>query len=260
MRRRQRRPDHGEHRQGEGDVGGGGDGPAAGGVALGAHHRDGGEEDQRGHDDPADGRDHRDDGLGRGAQVADEELALELQPRHEEEDRQQAVAGPVADGELEVAPLDAEHGVAQGEVGIGPRGVRDDQGRDRRTEEQGAADGLGAQRVGDHLRLGPAGPVQDGRPGRGGRARVRFRHACSPAVDDTSHPARSRRRCRPDFPALRRPVYRRPARASAEVRRPPPARRTSPARRRRPRAARAPCRRGRGSSRRTATRPRRRPS
>ena len=131
--------------------------------------RDGGDEDQRGHDDAADGRDDRHHGLGRRAQVADEELALELQPRDEEEDREQAVAGPVPDGEVEVAPLDADHGVAHGEVGVGPRGVGQDQ-RGHRREQQRAADGLGAQRLGDVLRLGPARAVQDraGRAGSGG--------------------------------------------------------------------------------------------
>ena len=65
---------------------------------------DGGDEDQRGHDDAADGRHHRHHRLGRRAQVADEELALELEPRDEEEDGEQAVAGPVPDGEVEVRP------------------------------------------------------------------------------------------------------------------------------------------------------------
>ena len=95
------------------------------------------------------------------AQVADEELALELQPGDEEEDGEQAVARPVADGEVEVAPLDADHGVAHGEVGIRPGGVGEHQGGDGGGEQQRAADRLGAQRVGDACASGQLGRLQD---------------------------------------------------------------------------------------------------
>ena len=57
-----------------------------------------GEEHQRRQRHTADrGRD-RQRCLGRVAQVADHELALELEPRDEEEDREQAVGGPAARG------------------------------------------------------------------------------------------------------------------------------------------------------------------
>ena len=208
---------------------------------------------------PPIGRDDRHHRLRRRAQVADEELALELQPRDEEEDREQAVAGPLTDGEVEVAPLDADHGVAQGEVGIRPGGVRQDEGGDGGGEQQRATDRLGAQRLGDRLGLGPAGPVQDGRPAlggggrrvvRGGRvvgggARFRACHACSPAVGDASSPAGSRGRCRPDFPALRGQSIdgRRSTRGGCGGDRPLPSNGAGPARGRRgvPGDARHPC-------------------
>ena len=170
QRRGQVRPDDGEHGQREGDVRRRGDRPPAQGRAVAAQCQDDADEDERRHDDPAHGgRDgHR--GLGHRAQLADEELALELEPGDEEEDREQAVGRPVPERQPQVAPLGPHVGVSQGLVGLAPRAVREDQRRDRGTEQQGPADRLGAQRLGDVLALGPRRTTQDGAAlARGGR-------------------------------------------------------------------------------------------
>ena len=57
---------------------------------------------------PADRRGHGQRGSPWVAQVAGHELALELQPRHEEEDRQQAVGGPAAQAQVEVQGVRAQ--------------------------------------------------------------------------------------------------------------------------------------------------------
>ena len=62
------------------------------------------------------------------AQVAGDELALELQSGHEEEDRQQPVAGPRAQRQVQVQRLGTDGGVAQSRVGVGPRRVGPHQG------------------------------------------------------------------------------------------------------------------------------------
>ena len=82
-----------QDRQGEGDVGGHRDGPALR-PTVGQCEVDAGV-DQGGDDHAAQGRDDRDQGLGRLAQGADGQLPLELEAGHEEEDRQQPVGGPV---------------------------------------------------------------------------------------------------------------------------------------------------------------------
>ena len=198
QRRGQGGPDDGQHGEREGDVGRGGDRPAAGGVAVGPQHHHGDEEDQSREDDPADGREHGDGGLGARAQVPDEELALELEPGDEEEDRQQAVGRPVPHGEPQVAPLRPEVGVAQRRVGVAPRAVGEEHGRDRREEQEGPAGRLGAQGARDELRLGPRRAAEQGGrrdDGRGCRAHAsplrsattaRGRRALRPAADQAS--------------------------------------------------------------------------
>ena len=61
-----------------------------------------GEEDQGRHGHAAHRGGDRQRRLGRVAQVADHELALELEPGDEEEDREQAVGGPLLEGEVQV--------------------------------------------------------------------------------------------------------------------------------------------------------------
>ena len=68
-----------------------------GGVALGARARaPSATKTRAGTTTPPTAADDRDRGLGRRAQVADEELALELEPGDEEEDGEQAVGRPSA--------------------------------------------------------------------------------------------------------------------------------------------------------------------
>ena len=55
-----------------------------------------GEVEQAGHDHPADRGDGREGGAPRLAQLAVDELALDLQPDDEEEDRHQPVVDPAA--------------------------------------------------------------------------------------------------------------------------------------------------------------------
>ena len=58
---------------------------------------------------------------GRVAQVARDELALELEPGDEEEDGEQAVGRPGAQREVQVQRLGPDAGVAQLQVGVAPR-------------------------------------------------------------------------------------------------------------------------------------------
>ena len=113
--RGQVRPDHREHGEGERDVGCRRDGPAR--PCLGVGER-AGEEDQRRHGHAADRCDHRHEGRLRVAQVAGDELALELEPDEEEEHGQQPVSGPVAERQVQVQAEDiaAQMGVTQAEV------------------------------------------------------------------------------------------------------------------------------------------------
>ena len=60
--------------------------------------------------------------LRRVGQVAGHELALELDPGDEEEDREQAVGRPRPEGEVEVQRVRADDGVAQRGVGVRARG------------------------------------------------------------------------------------------------------------------------------------------
>ena len=64
-----------------------------------------GEVDSGGDDHAADRGDHRQHGLGGPAQLADDELALELEAGDEEEDRQQPVRRPGGQVEVEVQGL-----------------------------------------------------------------------------------------------------------------------------------------------------------
>ena len=73
--------------------------PAGGSAALAEGER---HEDHGGHHHAADRRDDRQRRAARIAQVARDELALELEPDHEEEDRQQPVGRPAAQGQIQV--------------------------------------------------------------------------------------------------------------------------------------------------------------
>ena len=79
-------------------------------------------EQHGGHDDAAHrGRD-RQRRLAAVGEVAGDELALELDPRDEEEEREQAVGGPRAEAEVEVQRVRADDEVTQGDVGVAATG------------------------------------------------------------------------------------------------------------------------------------------
>ena len=98
------------------------------------------EVDQRGYGDPARGRDDRHGRVRGSAQRADHELALELQPGHEEEDRERPVGGPVL--HVEGADLPVPERVVRRR----PRRVRPDDGDGRGHQGDGAPDGLARRR------------------------------------------------------------------------------------------------------------------
>ena len=85
-----------EHAEREGDVGGEGNPPAAAVLPRAVE----GEEDEGGHDHPADGRHHGKRRLPRLAQLAMDDLSLDFEADNEEEDRHQAVVDPFFEGEM----------------------------------------------------------------------------------------------------------------------------------------------------------------
>ena len=130
-------------------------------ITLRAQEGDGHGIHEGGEGDAAQGGGDGQRGLGRRAELADEELALELEAGDEEEEREQAVGGPLAEGQVEVQRVRSERGVAQARVCRVPRRVRPGQRRDGRGEQQRAADGLGAQGSGDVLGLLPRGAGEE---------------------------------------------------------------------------------------------------
>ncbi len=134
------------------------------------------------------------------AQVAGHELALELQPGHEEEDRQQPVGRPARPGSGRGAARRARPCRSRRSKYAGDHGELAQTSRDRRADhEQQTAD---ASR-----RAAPPRPASSRgtTPARTGDACAAGRsawHGCS-GVGWTD--------CRPDFPAHRRRAYRRPS-------------------------------------------------
>ena len=163
QRRRQVRPDHGQHRQRERDVGRRRDRPALGVVRPG---RDvDGQVDQRRDRHPADRGHHRHGGVGRPAQRAHHELALQLEPGHEEEQGQRTVGRPVLD--VERPDLRARAGRRTTRpTASSPRPRRPP----RPTQGDRAADGLAAEQVAEEGALGD--DSGRGRAGAGGRSLV----------------------------------------------------------------------------------------
>ena len=107
--------------------------------------------EQRRHRHAADRRGDRQRRPARVAQVAGDELPLELQAGDEEEDRQQAVGGPGAQGQVQVQRLRADLGVPQRRVAGRPGRVGPDQ------REHGAGRAAGRRR-----RSPCAGPRRSG--------------------------------------------------------------------------------------------------
>ena len=154
---------HREHRQRKRDVGGDRHRPAVDvfGVPGGQVDRD---VDGGGHDHPAECGCDRQRGACRVAQVAGDELALELQPDHEEEDRQQPVGGPRRNTQIQVQGLWSKRELGDRSVGRRPRRVRPYQARGGGRQQQHAADRFLAQDLGEPLRLQPrAARKQSGR-------------------------------------------------------------------------------------------------
>ena len=79
------------------------------------------------------------------AEVACDELALELQPGDEEEDREQAVGRPGGQGQVQVQGARPDHEVTEVVVRLRPGTVRPDDRDDGPEEQQQATGGLGAQ-------------------------------------------------------------------------------------------------------------------
>ena len=107
QRRRQMGGQHRKHRERERDVGGDRHRPAVEvlGMAGGQIDRD---VDRRGDDHSPDGGRDRQRGARGVAQVAGDELALELQPDDEEEDRQQPVGGPRRHAQVQMQRFGAD--------------------------------------------------------------------------------------------------------------------------------------------------------
>ena len=106
------RADDGQDRDGEGDVRGGRDRPAAQGFRAGAQvHAV--TKTRAGTATPPTAAAIGTTAVRGIAQVARDELALELEAGQEEEDRQQPVGRPVSDAEVQVQGLDADLEVAQ---------------------------------------------------------------------------------------------------------------------------------------------------
>ena len=101
QRGRQVGADHGQHGQRERDVGGGRDRPARPARRRSAPALNS-DVDQRRDDHAADRGGDRQRGPPRVAQVTGDELAFELQPGDEEEDRQQPVGGPLGQRQVQV--------------------------------------------------------------------------------------------------------------------------------------------------------------
>ena len=177
-------PDHRQHGEREGDVGGRRDRPAVR-AAVAAHGVDA-QVDQRRYGDPAGRRDDRHRGVGRPSQRPDDELSLELEAGHEEEQRQRAVGRPV----LEVERADLA-GAAGRRTALRPGRVGPQHADHGRGQGERAAERLATEEVPEEAspRAGPGS----------GRSRRTNDTMGSPIG------ARRRRRttCRPDFPAHR---------------------------------------------------------
>ena len=171
-----RRPRMPEHADREGDVGGHRDAPAGAAVAAGRVER---EVEAGRHDHPADRRDDRQGRGPRVAEVAVDQLVLDLQPDDEEEDHHQGVVDPVLQRLVEVERPDVEDevGVPQRVVRRRPRAVGPHQ-RDGRGERAAAASRPprpGGTRAPAARRAGPAAGRSRCRRGRSPRGRRRAR-------------------------------------------------------------------------------------
>jgi hypothetical protein len=108
----------------------------------------------RGHEHPTQrGRD-RERGHTRASQLAQDQLALELQRDHEEEERHQTVVDPLSrrSHELERAHPNADGQLPGAQEGVGPGRVGQRQGGDGGQQQHAAAESLDAQEPRERLR------------------------------------------------------------------------------------------------------------
>ena len=136
----------------------------------------------------------------RAAQLAGDQLAFDLQPDHEEEQRHQPVVDPVAQvhGQAPAADLDGQLGVPQRLVGALPGRIRPYQGNGGGGQQDQAAGDLGVQELPQGPGQPPGHPAVAGAPGALYR-RTASRHR---ALLDRHDPAV----CRPGFPAHQVPT------------------------------------------------------
>ncbi len=140
-----------QHAERKGDVGGGGNGPAAQRRRIAEIERD---IDQSRRDHPAQRRDGGQGAPRPGRELALDEFALDLQSDDQEEQRHKPVIDPVADVEA------ADLGVQHAEIGDAERRVGDHQRVGRCEEQQHAAcraafeEGMQGRAAGRRPRLG----------------------------------------------------------------------------------------------------------
>ena len=99
--------------------------------------------------------------LGAVGEVSGDELALELNPGHEEEDRQESVGRPLAEGQVEMERARPDSQIPQVAVCRVPGRVGPDQGEEGRSKQEGTSDGFEAQERGDVTALGQAETGED---------------------------------------------------------------------------------------------------
>jgi hypothetical protein len=143
--RRHARGDHGEHAEGEGDVGRHRHAPAG---RAGAARVEGGV-DRRRQQHATGRRHHRQGRPPPGAQLPVDQLTLEFQADHQEEQGHQPLVDPAAQvvNEAEVAEADLQHGPPEGLVGRLPGRVGPGQGEHGRGDQDRAAGGLLAEEL-----------------------------------------------------------------------------------------------------------------
>ena len=155
LRRHQR-----QHAEGEGRVGRHRGAPAVRRCLSGVDR----EVDEHRHGESAERGQHRDRHAAPVAQLAQVELALRLEPDHQEEQRHEALVDPVAQVERQRVVADADRQVGGPErlVGLPPGQVGPDESGDRRGQERERAARLGveeaAHRRGEIARPGRALP------------------------------------------------------------------------------------------------------
>ena len=231
QRARQVGADHRQDGEGEGDVGGRRDRPAAQRAVRAAEVEQ--HEEQRGHGHAADRRGDRQRGPARLAQVAGDELALELEARDEEEDRQQAVGRPGAERQVQVQRRRARRGCRAAPRRPRPRGSSPRPGRrprrraaaPRRRSPCGGPRRCAGSRARSRGRGGGSGAVVTGRLRGKGSARTlptRLPGAPGPTLPGEQLPDPCRQ-------ARRRPARRRPACAPWRRRRTPDSSQTASA-------------------------------